>query len=130
MRTLTQPNIFIFIDNFTFFSVKGPFVMCEDDDDTCCGLPPKWERRVLLTLVSTLITFCYVSFWILSIVPWRWWQTWTGLFNIALFHTLTGTLIYSYYKSITSSPGYVPYNWVSERFLHLHCFMNVDCIMN
>lgn len=87
--------------------------MCEEEDETCCGLSPKWERRVMLTVVISLISFCYISFWILVILPWSWWTTSTGLLNIVAFHVITGFLVVSYYKTVTTSAGYVPYQWVS-----------------
>lgn len=77
-----------------------------------CDVSMKWERRILISVVSTFIGFAYISFWILAIIPFKWLTTVTGLTNITLFHYSTFMVLLSYYRTIVTKPGYVPKDWV------------------
>lgn len=108
-----------------------PSKMCNDDeDDECCdcGCSPTFERRFMLTLVFSLITFCYVSYYFISVIPWEWYKTQWGWFNIILFNTFVGLLMVSYLKSIFTNAGEVPKDYVrfnkNPSFIHFNRFSN------
>lgn len=88
--------------------------MCSDDEDGCCdlGLSPVVERRFLLTLVWSLIVFAYVSFYVVIIVPWDYYEHFSGLFHVLFFNTIVGLMAYSYIHAIFTNAGDVPRDYV------------------
>jgi hypothetical protein len=74
---------------------------------------------MMVVLVAVLVTFCYVSWWVLVAWPWAWWTTTFGLLNLAFFNGVVALLLYSYYHAINTVPGYVPLGWVSSTKLVL-----------
>lgn len=85
------------------------------DDE--CEISLKWEKRIMISVVSTFIGFAYISFWILGIFPFKWWTTIPGLIHIALFHYFTFMVLLSYYRTIVTNPGFVQKDWVFNKFL-------------
>lgn len=92
--------------------------MCSDDEDSCCdcGLSPTVERRLLLTLVWTLITFAYISYYAIVYIPWNWHTSFWGIVHIVIFNAIVVMLLMSYTKSIFTSAGEVPRDYVRIAF--------------
>lgn len=88
--------------------------MCSDDDDSCCDgcLSPTAERRLLLTLVWSLITFAYISYYVVIIFPWEYYKTLPGILHILFFNVVVALLVYSYTHAIFVNAGDVPKNYV------------------
>ena len=81
--------------------------MCSDEEDGCCdlGLSPTVERRLMLTLVWSLIIFAYVSYYLVLVVPWEWYETLSGSLHVLFFNTVVGMLVYSYIRAIFTNAG-------------------------
>ena len=88
--------------------------MCSDDEDSCCdcGLSPTVERRLLLTLVWSLITFAYISFYAIVFIPWSFYNYLSGIIHFVIFNTIVGLLLSSYIKAIFTNAGQVPKDYV------------------
>jgi len=64
--------------------------------------------------VLLLISFIYLNLWFLVILPWLWWTTTIGQFNIALISLWVAALLINYYSCVVVDPGAVPKGWVPE----------------
>lgn len=91
----------------------------DENEDSCCSCSQTFERRFMLTLVFSLIGFDYISFYIVAIWPWRWWETLFGFFNIIFFNIVVFLLMVSYVKTIFINPGHVPPNYVGLNLENL-----------
>lgn len=90
--------------------------MCgEDDDDTCCCLSRENSDRAFVVVVVTIISYGFFSYITLIVIPWRWWSTPIGLVNVIGLFISFYLLCYSYYKSITTSPGFVKKGWIDAE---------------
>lgn len=96
--------------------------MCSDDEDSCCdcGLPPTVERRLLLTLVWSLIAFAYVSYYVVLIIPWNYHHSAWGIAHLLFFNVVVGLLVTSYWKAIFTNAGDVPRNYVRSAHFSNH----------
>lgn len=96
--------------------------MCSDEDDGCCdlGLGPVVERRFMLTLVWSLITFAYFSYYFAIVLPWEYYGTVSGVMHLLFFNTVVGLLVFSYIKAIFTNAGdaskdYIPPDATKEQ---------------
>jgi palmitoyltransferase len=65
-----------------------------------------------LVLVSILIGFAYVSWWIVVAIHWQWWTTAFGLANTIIFNFIVLMIVVSWGRTIFSDPGYNSPGWV------------------
>jgi len=86
--------------------------MCSDDECFCCS--KKTQGRIVVSLVTLLISFCFISYWSLIILSWKWLYSLKGWINIIFLHVHFSLLCYSYYKTIVTNPGTVPKDWTPQ----------------
>lgn len=93
--------------------------MCSDEDDGCCdlGLGPVVERRFMLTLVWSLITFAYFSYYFAIVLPWEYYGTVSGVMHLLFFNTVVGLLVFSYIKAIFTNAGDASKDYVRSASL-------------
>jgi hypothetical protein len=88
--------------------------MCEEDDDccACCKCSRHCQDRFLVFLVCCVILFVYCSYYLLVVIPFQWFFSFTGLVNLLFFNILVILIVSSYYRAMMTSPGFVPKDWV------------------
>jgi hypothetical protein len=74
----------------------------------------------MLTLVWSLIIFAYVSYYLVLVVPWEWYETLSGSLHVLFFNTVVGMLVYSYIRAIFTNAGdsrkdYIPPDATKEQ---------------
>eukprot|EP01121_Diplochlamys_sp_Union-15-3_P000152 TRINITY_DN1013_c0_g1_i1.p1 TRINITY_DN1013_c0_g1~~TRINITY_DN1013_c0_g1_i1.p1 ORF type:complete len:344 (+),score=19.66 TRINITY_DN1013_c0_g1_i1:36-1034(+) len=79
--------------------------MCATDCDECAN-------RCLVILVGIIIGFCYICYICMLAIPLGYFTSATGLFNLLFLHTALGLLLLSYIRTVQTSPGYVPKDWI------------------
>lgn len=87
--------------------------MCSDDENEECCCPKKVADRCFVFAVVSLITFCYISYWWLIVIPFKWYASVTGLLNVVCLNTTFTLLCVAYYKTMWTDPGCVEKGWVS-----------------
>eukprot|EP01126_Amoeba_proteus_P066174 TRINITY_DN9526_c1_g1_i2.p1 TRINITY_DN9526_c1_g1~~TRINITY_DN9526_c1_g1_i2.p1 ORF type:complete len:419 (+),score=107.34 TRINITY_DN9526_c1_g1_i2:59-1258(+) len=90
--------------------------MCDpDEDDDCCPCCSRQTQdRTYVFVVILIITFSYLNYWYLIVLPWVWHTTFVGWCNLIFLNTSFVLLCYCYYKAMYTFPGTVPVGWIPE----------------
>jgi hypothetical protein len=102
--------------------------MGEDEEECCpcCACSRKCQDRCLVFVVCCIIVFVYSSYYIVVAIPFGWFYSVIGLINLLLFNCVTVLLVISYYRAITTSPGFAPKGWVCVLFWFLSLLCSAD----
>ncbi|KAL6056178.1 DHHC zinc finger domain-containing protein [Balamuthia mandrillaris] len=71
----------------------------------------RWLGLLFVACVSFIFINGFLSVWALVLAPWRMFESVWKLLALVLAHALYLITLWSYYKVIRSSPGYVPADW-------------------
>lgn len=71
----------------------------------------------MLTLVWSLITFAYASYYFVIVLPWEYYGTVSGVMHLLFFNTVVGLLVFSYIKAIFTNAGDASKDYVRSASL-------------
>lgn len=82
------------------------------DVDCCACCSQDCQGRFFVGFVTTLIFFCWATFWVGYVVPWALWSSILGCIHILFFNIVVFMTYYCYNKTVNTPPGFVPAGWV------------------
>jgi len=88
----------------------------EKDECECGACCKRLAEKMIVGVVILLISFGFLSFWYLIIIPWALWESTIGLCSILVFHIAFCFLCVSYYCTITTPPGVATNGWVPTSY--------------
>eukprot|EP01128_Nolandella_sp_AFSM9_P001005 TRINITY_DN11120_c0_g1_i1.p1 TRINITY_DN11120_c0_g1~~TRINITY_DN11120_c0_g1_i1.p1 ORF type:complete len:341 (+),score=33.77 TRINITY_DN11120_c0_g1_i1:56-1078(+) len=87
--------------------------MCDEEgEDDCCACCPRvYQDRCFVITVLTQMAIGIVSYWMIIILPWKWYNSVFGLLHILALHTTYALMLTAYFKTMYTPAGRVPAGW-------------------